>query len=271
MGNQLFTRRRMFALAAGAGAAAALGTPRAAFAGSGTNALRAGETLSANQYLRSANGSYTAAMQGDGNFVLYTPSGARWSTRTGGQNGAAIVMQGDGNLVMYRNGGVLWHTGTAGYASPSLVMQDDGNLVLYAGGAARWATSWHWKWGQTRSNNPNGQQDCSWYAYERFKRFSGVYLDEGGALAHQWNETAAARGWLVINSPVTQCVVCFERGVAGASTTNGHLGWVDYVQARSDGTYVHVWEMNFGGGLGVEHERWVKHQAGMSYIMAPQL
>jgi len=173
---------------------------------------------------------------------------------------------------MYRNGGVLWHSGTAGYGSPSLVMQDDGNLVLYAGGAARWATSWHWTWGQTRSNNPNGQKDCSWYAYERFKAFSGVYLDEGGALAYQWNETAAARGWLVIGFPVTQCVVVFERSVAGASSTNGHCGWVEEMRPRSDGgTDVHVFEMNFGGGLGIVHERWVKHQAGMSYVMAPQL
>ena len=247
------------------------GVPGPAVAGSGTNVLRAGESLGANQYLRSANGAYTAAMQGDGNFVLYTPSGARWSTRTGGQNGSAIVMQGDGNLVMYRNGAAIWHTGTAGYTGASLIMQDDGNLVMYRG-AAIWATSWHWVWGRTQPGNPNGQKDCSWYAYERFRGFSGVYpnLSVGG-FAHTWNETAVAQGWLVINDPKTQCVVCFERGVAGASTTNGHLGWVDFMQQRSDGPYVHVWEMNFGGGIGIEHQRWVKHQAGMSYIMAPQL
>ena len=68
-----------------------------------------------------------------------------------------------------------------------------------------------------------------------------------------------------------RAVVVFERGVAGASSTSGHVAWVDYMQQRSDGLYVHVWEMNFGGGLGIEHERWVKHQSGMSYIMAPQL
>ncbi len=271
MDGKAFTRRGLLALAAGTGAAVAIGSQTPALAGSGTNFLGAGETLAAGGYLRSPNGRYTASMQGDGNFVLYTPSGARWSTRTGGQNGAAIAMQTDGNLVMYKNGSPIWNTGTAGYGGATLSMQDDGNLVMYRNGAPLWATSWHWTWGQTRSNNPNGQQDCSWYCYERFKGFTGVYLDEGGALAYQWNETAAARGWLVLNSPVTQCVVCFERGIAGASSSNGHVAWVDMMQQRSDGPYVHVMEMNFNGGLGVVHDRWVKHQSGMSYIMAPQL
>ncbi|WP_117210501.1 CHAP domain-containing protein [Allorhizocola rhizosphaerae] len=271
MGNHVFTRRGLLTLAAGTGAAVAIGVQRPAFAGSGTNVLRAGESLSANQYLRSSNGSYTAAMQGDGNFVLYTPSGAKWSTRTGGQNGSAISLQTDGNLVMYRNGTAIWHTGTAGYTGASLIMQDDGNLVMYRNGTAIWATSWHWTWGQTMSSNPNGQKDCSWYCYERFKRFSGVYPYVANGNAHTWNETAPTRGWLVHNSPATQSVVVFERGVAGASSTTGHVAWVDFMQQRSDGTYIHVWEMNFGGGLGVEHERWVKHQAGMSYLMAPQL
>jgi surface antigen len=268
MGSPAFTRRRALALAAGAGAAVALGTQRPAFAGSGTNVLGAGESLGANQYLRSGNGSYTAAMQGDGNFVLYTPGGARWSTRTGGQNGASITMQGDGNLVMYRNGAVVWHTGTAGYTGASLTMQDDGNLVMYRNGAPIWASSWHWTWGQTQSGNSGVAGNCTWYAYERFKQFSGVYPNLSGGNAHTWNDTAAARGWLVHNQPATQAMVVFEPRVQGASA-DGHVAWVDDMQPRSDGTYIHVREMNWRG-LGVISERWVKHVAGMSYIMAPQ-
>jgi surface antigen len=141
---------------------------------------------------------------------------------------------------------------------------------MYRNGAPIWASSWHWTWGQTRATNGSQYGDCSWYAYERFKRFSGVYPDMSGGHAHTWNETAAARGWLVHNQPATQSVVVFERGVAGASATTGHVGWVDDMQPRSDGTYVHIREMNWNGRLGVEHERWVKHQAGMSYVMAPQ-
>jgi len=274
MGSKTLTRRRVLTLAGAVTTAAMVvaGTSGTAFAGSGSNFLGAWESLSANQYLRSGNGAYTAAMQGDGNFVLYTPSGAKWSTRTGGQNGSSITMQSDGNLVMTRSGAVLWHTGTAGYSGASLVMQDDGNLVLYQSGTPLWATSWHSTRGVTQPSNPNGQQDCSWYAYERFRRFTGVYpkLSDAGH-AYTWNETAIANGWQVLNQPATQSVVVFERGVQGASSTSGHVAWVDFMQRRSDGTYVHVWEMNFGGGLGVEHERWVKHVAGMSYIMAPQL
>jgi surface antigen len=270
MNTQIFTRRRALTLAAAAGAAAAVGLPRAAYAGHGTNTLRAGESLGTNQYLRSSNGSHTAVMQADGNFVLYSP-GAKWSTRTAGKNGSSITMQGDGNLVVSKSGVVHWHTGTAGYTGASLVLQDDGNLVMYRG-AAIWATSWHWVWGNTQARNPNAQQDCSWYAYEAFKGFSGVYpnLSVGGH-AHTWNETAVAQGWLVINEPKTQAVVCFERSVAGASATTGHLAWVDFMQIRSDNTtWVHVFEMNFGGGIGILHQRWVQHRAGMSYIMAPQ-
>lgn len=273
MGMQLISRRGALAAAAAvvAGAAVVVGVHAPARAGHGSNVLRAGESLGANQYLRSGNGAYTAAMQGDGNFVLYTPGGARWSTRTGGQNGAGIAMQGDGNLVMYRNGAAIWHTGTAGYTGSQLVMQDDGNLVLYRGGTPLWATSWHWQRGQTQSSNTGVSGNCTWYAYERFRQFTGVYpYLSGVGDAYTWNETAAARGWLVLNSPATQSLVVFERGTGGASSTGGHVAWVDFMQARSDGTYVHVWEMNWRG-LGVVSERWVKHIAGMSYIMASQL
>ncbi len=268
MDGKAFTRRGLLALAAGTGAAVAIGSQTPALAGSGTNFLGAGETLAAGGYLRSPNGRYTASMQGDGNFVLYTPSGARWSTRTGGQNGAAIAMQTDGNLVMYKNGSPIWNTGTAGYGGATLSMQDDGNLVMYRNGAPLWATSWHWTRGSTQSSNTGAAGNCTWYAYERFKQFSGVYPNIGGN-AYQWNENAAAHGWLVLNSPATQSVVVFEPGVQGASSL-GHVAWVDYMQPRSDGTYIHVWEMNWKG-LNIISDRWVKHVAGMSYIMAPQL
>jgi surface antigen len=268
MGGNVFSRRGALTLVAAACAAIVVGAAGPAQAGAGTNHLGAGETLSANQSLHSNNWSYTAAMQGDGNFVLYTPSGARWSSRTGGQNGASIVMQGDGNLVMYKNGAVLWHTGTAGYNGASLAMQDDGNLVMYRNGAALWATSWHWTRGTTQASNTGAAGNCTWYAYERFKQFSGVYPSISGN-AYAWNENAAARGWLVLNSPATQSVVVFEPGVQGASSL-GHVAWVDFMQPRSDGTYIHVWEMNWKG-LNIISDRWVKHVSGMSYIMAPQL
>ncbi|WP_162907399.1 CHAP domain-containing protein [Allorhizocola rhizosphaerae] len=269
MRTNVFTRRATLGLTAAACVAAVVGFAGPAQAGAGSNYLGGGEGLSANQSIRSNNGAYTAAMQGDGNFVLYTPSGAKWSTRTGGQNGSSIVMQTDGNLVVYRNGTAIWHTGTAGYTGASLIMQDDGNLVMYRSGTAIWATSWHWTRGTTQPGNSGVSGNCTWYAYERFKQFSGVYPNLSGGNAYTWNETAAARGWLVHNSPATQSIVVFEPGVQGASS-QGHVAWVDFMQPRSDGTYIHVWEMNWRG-LHIVSDRWVKHVPGMSYIMAPQL
>jgi cell wall-associated NlpC family hydrolase len=55
---------------------------------------------------------YEARMQGDGNFVVYGPSGPVWSSNTRGSN-ARLVMQSDGNLVMYGSSAV-WASQNAG-------------------------------------------------------------------------------------------------------------------------------------------------------------
>jgi hypothetical protein len=39
---------------------------------------------------------------------------------------------------------------------------------------------------------------------------------------------------------------------------------------RSDGTYIHIWEMNVNG-LGVIDQRWVKVTPGLSFITAPAI
>ena len=109
-------------------------------------------------------GSYLA-MQGDGNLVIYTPSGtATWSTGTPtGSGNYMLQVQDPGNLVIYR---YIWETGTTQAANGvtnfsavscsnignaialnqniptgsclistsgrfALVMQTDGNLILY--------------------------------------------------------------------------------------------------------------------------------------------
>jgi surface antigen len=246
--------------------------PAPAHAAAGSYQLTAGQGLAGNQWIRSPNGQFTALMQTDGNFVLYGPHGALWSTRTGGSSGGSLSMQADGNLVLYRNGAAIWLSGTAGYSDVSLVLQDDGNLVLYRGGTPLWARSWHSTWGTTRSDNGSAWGYCSWYAYERFKQFTGVYPHVGSSNAYTWNEAAAARGWQVLNQPVTQAVVVFERGVQGASTVTGHVAWVEFMRPRADGgTDVLIAEMNGVAGFGVVGTRWVRHVAGMTYLMAPQL
>ncbi len=102
--------------------------------------LNAGVTLTVNQQVASPSGAFVARMQSDGNFVVYGPSGAAWSSRTSG-SGASLSMQSDGNLVVYAGGRALFNTGTFG-SSASAVMQDDGNFVVYGSGRALWSSKW---------------------------------------------------------------------------------------------------------------------------------
>jgi hypothetical protein len=101
-------------------------------------ALQGGVTLAVGQKIVSPSSYYVATMQADGNFVIYGPSGAIYSTRTSGAS-PRLVMQGDGNLVLYAGGGVRFNTGTAGTV-PHATMQDDGNFVVYGSGRALWSS-----------------------------------------------------------------------------------------------------------------------------------
>lgn len=71
-------------------------------------------------------------MQGDGNFVLYGPLGAIWSTQTVGTGAIKAVLQNDGNLVLLdSSSSVVWASGTGGNPCARLQVQDDGNVVVY--------------------------------------------------------------------------------------------------------------------------------------------
>jgi peptidoglycan hydrolase-like amidase len=106
------------------------------------NVLRPGSWLRAGQQLTSPSGQYRAAMQSDGNLVVYGPTAAVWSTRSAGWNGAAVVLQGDGNFVLYTSAGTaLYSTRTNGKGPDWLILQDDGQLVLQrAVGPTLWSS-----------------------------------------------------------------------------------------------------------------------------------
>lgn len=75
-------------------------------------------------------------MQGDGNFVVYGPSGAIWASYTD-VAGSTITMQADGNLVIYSpSGAAVWSSSTAPSSDDALVIQTDSNLVIYTGSSA---------------------------------------------------------------------------------------------------------------------------------------
>ncbi|MGY1667511.1 fibronectin type III domain-containing protein, partial [Geodermatophilus sp. SYSU D00696] len=94
--------------------------------------LAAGERLTAGQSLVSANGSFRANMQGDGNFVVYGPDGASvWAAGTWGVPGAHVEMRADGNLaVVSEAGAVAWQSNTAGSGGVRAVLGDDGVLSV---------------------------------------------------------------------------------------------------------------------------------------------
>lgn len=230
--------------------------------------LSPNETLVANDSRWSADGRFRLLMQGDGNLVEYGPSGALWSTRTGGHPGSRAVMQGDGNLVVYGpTGNPLWASGTWGNSGTRLVVQNDSNVVMYApSGPPLYATSR--SRGVTRSYNAGVSGNCTWYAYDLFRGDTGFYPALSGD-AYNWNDSARATGWSVWLDATPHSIVVFEPGVQGASSL-GHVAWVYIVQLRADGRYIYITEMNFTG-LGQISSRWVKDVAGMSYILAPSL
>lgn len=103
--------------------------------------LGTGGSLTAGQTLTSSNGQYRAAMQTDGNFVVYGAKGPLWWTGTNKGASSLVAMQTDGNLVVYSGGAnsrSLWATYSAG-SDARLVMQDDGNLVIYSGQRPLWS------------------------------------------------------------------------------------------------------------------------------------
>jgi hypothetical protein len=109
---------------------------------SSSSTLSTGGSLQEGNQLVSANGTYRAILQTDGNFVVYYgPSTPIWANHVSSGAGAHLVIQSDGNLVEYSvTNTPLWATGTAG-ANCYLVMQNDGNLVLYtSAGVALWST-----------------------------------------------------------------------------------------------------------------------------------
>ena len=112
------------------------------------------DILQNEQSLVSTNLLYSARLQKDGNFVVYSAAAfngqakdiALWASGTNGKGAGPyrVVMQDDGNLVLYdSNNAAPWATGTngKGVAPFRAVMQDDGNLVVYdSQNKVLWAT-----------------------------------------------------------------------------------------------------------------------------------
>lgn len=124
------------------------------------------------------------------------------------------------------------------------------------------------KRGRTEPANSADAGQCTWGAKQKFWEATGVYPGIYGN-AKDWRASARAAGWTVVDDAEPRSIVVFQPGVQGAHRGLGHVGWVDSVENRRDGRYVHIIEMNGAGGPGVWSQRTIKDVAGMSYILAP--
>ncbi|MBF6214829.1 LysM peptidoglycan-binding domain-containing protein [Nocardia puris] len=105
--------------------------------------LRVGEELGLGQSL--TGGAYTLTLQPDGNLVLSEPDGTVvWATQTHDQGVERAALQSDGNFVLYKGEGAAWSTETNGKSVDRLVVQADRNVVLYGtDGSAAWSSGTH--------------------------------------------------------------------------------------------------------------------------------
>ena len=109
---------------------------------SGCGVMSANQQITINKSIESCDGRFQLILGGDGNLVLYEDSTPLWSAGTAGKPSANAIMQGDGNFVIYStSGAALWASNTAGNNGATLSVQDDGNTVIYStSGAALWST-----------------------------------------------------------------------------------------------------------------------------------
>lgn len=103
--------------------------------------LQAGQELTRGEQLITANG-YVLTLQSDGNLVLSENTGTVWASGTDGKGAVRAALQDDGNFVLYAgDNNAVWATDTAGNSGSRLVLQDDRNLVVIGGdGSPKWAT-----------------------------------------------------------------------------------------------------------------------------------
>ncbi len=107
----------------------------------GCGVLASGAQLGRGQAVTSCDGRFQFVHQADGNVVLYQGAKVLWHAGTNGRSTSVLAMQGDGNLVLYApSGTAVWHAGTFNRPGARLALQDDGNAVVYQGASAVWST-----------------------------------------------------------------------------------------------------------------------------------
>nr|QGW61099.1 hypothetical protein ICEMyc226_00067 [Mycolicibacterium sp.] len=125
--------------------------------------------------------------------------------------------------------------------------------------------------GRTQARNPGVAGQCTWGAAQKwFEATGGQFYPALSGDALEWANSARAEGWTVVNDAQPRSIVVLQPGVHYAAGA-GHAAWVDSVEQRADGKYVHITEMNNSarGGVGVFDNDVEKDVPGMSYILLP--
>jgi len=200
-------------------------TPAAALA-QVTNSISRGTVLTSGSELVSADGRYRAAMQTDGNLVVYAADGRPvWATMTFSP-GASLAFQSDGNVVLYSTSNrALWFTSTFdvvgnGGGAQKLVLGNDGNLVMYrttSGTGPIWFSGWDSgrPLDPTRGNVllPGMQLSTGQAIYSPSRRYGAVVQADGNFVVYApgnrplWNARTSGPNHRLIMQPDGNLVV----------------------------------------------------------------
>ncbi len=109
--------------------------------------------------------------------------------------------------------------------------------------------------GNFQTRNPYSSPECTWGAAKEIRNYyggpSGLFPTNWGN-ARLWFTNAPAAGWSTSWYPQSRSVVVFQAGIDGA-VANGHVAWVDGIEFRSDGIYLHTTETNIDGTANYRH------------------
>jgi surface antigen len=132
--------------------------------------------------------------------------------------------------------------------------------------------------GKTQTKAPSyASGQCTYGAEREIHANYGIHPPQWHN-AMLWFANANKSGWSTSWYPQSRSVVVFQPGVYGAPSAAsggvGHVGWVVGIEFRSDGIYLHTYEMNlYKAAKGSSHNRILKDQGTktalpqMSYIL----
>ena len=189
--------------------------------------LEPGETLPSTGALRSKDGHFTLAMQGNGNLVYYVTGTEHtlWASGTAGHRDAYLTMLGNGNLVVYSASGArtLWSSKTSGQGPARLVAQTNGNLIVYEGSTPTWAAGSY-----DAVLEPGEKLQPGWFlssgnGYKLAMQNNGNLVEDGAAGA-MWSTRTAGHPGATLTMRADGNLVVRQGTTLWASKTGAHPG-----------------------------------------------